>query len=158
MFRDCSVCKYCSVDYSFDEETGDEYPIYECTKGNETDLDFECKDFKKYKPRKYVEKDTECDCCENRHFCSRLAGISLDCTSMQDRHFHFCYDRTYCSKIDGSKWIEILKLRESGLKDSEIIEKISNEKLAKMIQYIKANGIELPESIKEQCRKAGFEV
>lgn len=56
MFRDCSVCKYCSVDYSFDEETGDEYPIYECTKGNDTDLDFECKDFKKYKPRKYVEK------------------------------------------------------------------------------------------------------
>lgn len=45
MFRDCSACKYCSVDYSFDEETGDEYPIYECTKGNDTDLDFECKDF-----------------------------------------------------------------------------------------------------------------
>lgn len=158
MHKDCSVCKYCSVDYDFDEETGDEYPIYECIKGNETDLDFECKDFKKYKPRKYVEKDTECDCCENRHFCSSLSGTAFDCTNMLDQHSHVLYNRDYCYKTDGSKWSEILKLRESGLKDYEIIEKISNEKLAEMIQYVKTKGIELPEAIKEQCRKAGFEV
>lgn len=158
MFRDCSACKYCSVDYSFDEETGEEYPIYECTKGNDTDLDFECKDFKKYKPRKYVEKDTECDICENAHLCSRLSGIAFDCTNMFDKHSHVLYDRDYCCKINGSKWNEILKLRESGLKDFEIIEKISNEKLAEMVRYVKENGIELPESIKEQCRKAGYEV
>lgn len=158
MFRDCSACKYCSVDYSFDEETGDEYPIYECTKGNDTDLDFECKDFKKYKPRKYVEKYTECDCCQNAHICSILSGTAFDCTNMFDKHSHVLYNRDYCYKIDGSKWNEILKLRESGLKDYEIIEKISNEKLEEMIRYVKENGIELPESIKEQCRKAGFEV
>ena len=158
MFRDCSACKYCSVDYSFDEETGEEYPIYECTKGNDTDLDFECKDFKKYKPRKYVEKDTECDCCQNVHFCSRLYGTAFDCTNMFDKHSHVLYSRDYCCKINGSKWNDILKLREAGLKDSEIIEKISNEKLAEMVRYVKENGIELPESIKEQCRKAGVEV
>ena len=158
MFRDCSACKYCSVDYSFDEETGEEYPIYECTKGNDTDLDFECKDFKKYKPKKYVEKDTECDCCQNAHFCSMLSGTAFDCTNMFDKHSHVLYSRDYCCKINGSKWNDILKLRESGLKDSEIIEKISNEKLVEMVRYVKENGIELPESIKEQCRKAGFEV
>ena len=77
---------------------------------------------------------------------------------MFDKHSHVLYSRDYCYKIDGSKWNEILKLRESGLKDSEIIEKISNEKLAEMVRYVKENGIELPESIKEQCRKAGYEV
>lgn len=77
---------------------------------------------------------------------------------MFDKHSHVLYNRDYCYKIDGSKWNEILKLRESGLKDSEIIEKISNEKLAEMVRYVKENGIELPESIKEQCRKAGYEV
>ena len=77
---------------------------------------------------------------------------------MFDKHSHVLYSRDYCCKINGSKWNDILKLRESGLKDSEIIEKISNEKLAEMVRYVKENGIELPESIKEQCRKAGYEV
>nr|DAX77643.1 MAG TPA: hypothetical protein [Bacteriophage sp.] len=77
---------------------------------------------------------------------------------MFDKHSHVLYSRDYCCKINGSKWNDILKLREAGLKDSEIIEKISNEKLAEMVRYVKENGIELPESIKEQCRKAGFEV
>ena len=40
----------------------------------------------------------------------------------------------------------------------QFIAKISNEKLAEMVRYVKENGIELPESIKEQCRKAGYEV
>lgn len=77
---------------------------------------------------------------------------------MFDKHSHVSYNRDYCCKINGSKWNEILKLRESGLKDYEIIEKISNEKLEEMIRYVKENGIELPESIKEQCHKAGYEV
>lgn len=40
----------------------------------------------------------------------------------------------------------------------KIIDKIVNEKLAEMVQYVKENGIVLPKSIKEQCRKAGYEV
>ena len=77
---------------------------------------------------------------------------------MFDKHSHVLYNRDYSCKINGSKWNDILKLRESGLKDSEIIEKISNDKLEEMIRYVKENGIELPEPIKEQCRKAGYEV
>lgn len=100
----------------------------------------------------------DCGTCENAHFCSRLSWEKDIDASVIDVYPKTIYGKDYCSKIDGSKWNEILKLRESGLKDYEIIEKISNEKLAKMIQYIKSNGIELPESIKEQCRKAGFEV
>lgn len=26
--KDCSICKYCDIDYDFDEEECDEYPIY----------------------------------------------------------------------------------------------------------------------------------
>lgn len=100
----------------------------------------------------------DCGNCENSHFCLSLSWQKDIDARVIDVYPKISYGKEYCSKIDGSKWSEILKLRESGLKDSEIIEKISNEKLAKMIQYIKANGIELPEAIKEQCRKAGFEV
>ena len=31
-----------------DEETGEEYPFYECQKGNDTSLDYECNDFERY--------------------------------------------------------------------------------------------------------------
>lgn len=49
--KDCSICKYCDEDFDFDEETGEEYPVYSCQKGNDTSLDYECKDFEKYKPQ-----------------------------------------------------------------------------------------------------------
>ena len=51
--NDCSKCKFSEEDYIFDEEIGDEYLVYTCSKGNDTSLDYECKDFKEYKPRKY---------------------------------------------------------------------------------------------------------
>lgn len=41
--KDCSICKYCDEDFAFDEETGEEYPVYSCQKGNDTSLDCECK-------------------------------------------------------------------------------------------------------------------
>lgn len=30
--KDCSICKYCDIDYDFDQEECDEYPIYICQK------------------------------------------------------------------------------------------------------------------------------
>ena len=50
--KDCSICKYCDEDFVFDEEIGEEYPVYNCQKGNDTSLDCECKDFKKYSTSK----------------------------------------------------------------------------------------------------------
>ena len=48
MEKDCSICKYCDIDYDFDEEECDEYPIYICQKGNDTSLDYECNDFERF--------------------------------------------------------------------------------------------------------------
>ena len=46
--KDCSICNYCDEDFVFDEETGEEYPFYGCQKGNDTSLDYECKDFERF--------------------------------------------------------------------------------------------------------------
>ena len=46
--KDCSICKYCDEDFIFDEETGEEYLFYGCQKGNDTSLDYECKDFEEF--------------------------------------------------------------------------------------------------------------
>lgn len=49
---DCEKCKYIDIDYIWDDENGEEYPLYTCLKGNDCSLDYECKDFKarRYKP------------------------------------------------------------------------------------------------------------
>jgi hypothetical protein len=99
-----------------------------------------------------------CENCENTHFCLTLSWKEDIDARVIDVYHKISYGKEYCSKIEGSKWNEILKLRESGLKDSEIIEKISKEKIAEMVRYVKEKGIELPETIKEQCRKEGYEV
>lgn len=54
--KDCSICKYCDEDFIFDEETGEEYPFYGCQKGNNTSLDYKCKDFEQYKPKNIKRK------------------------------------------------------------------------------------------------------
>lgn len=95
--KDCSICKYCDEDFGFDEETGEEYPVYKCQKGNDTSLDYECKDFKKYKPRKYKEEDTECDICEYREKCAKYSS-GIDCTTNMDLKTHIVYPQDKCIK------------------------------------------------------------
>ena len=46
--NDCSKCKHCDIDYIFDEDSGEEYPLYTCGKGNDTSLDYECNDFEEH--------------------------------------------------------------------------------------------------------------
>lgn len=95
--KDCPICKYCDEDFVFDEEIGEEYPVYKCQKGNDTSLDYECKDFKGYKPRKYREKDTECDKCEHLKTC-RDKGNVIDCKTISDTRSHYICGRTGCIK------------------------------------------------------------
>lgn len=95
--NDCSKCKFSEEDYIFDEETGEEYPIYTCSKGNDTSLDYKCKDFEEYKPRKYKEKDTKCDKCEHLEVCIK-SGEYIDCTTSQDTKSHYICDMTRCIK------------------------------------------------------------
>ena len=95
--KDCSICKYCDEDFAFDEEIGEEYPVYECQKGNDTSLDYECKDFEKYKPQKYKEKNTECDICEYREECAKYSS-GIDCTTYRDAKTHIIYPQDKCIK------------------------------------------------------------
>lgn len=97
MIKDCSICKYCDEDFVFDEETGEEYPFYTCTKGNDTDLDYKCKDFKEYKPQKYKEKNTKCDICEYREECAKYSS-GIDCTTCGDTKTHIIYPQDKCIK------------------------------------------------------------
>lgn len=104
--KDCSICKYCDEDFIFDEETGEEYPFYGCQKGNDISLDYECKDFKKYKPRKYKEKDTECDICEYREKCAKYSS-GIDCTTSGDTKTHIVYPQDKCIKRAKELGIEV---------------------------------------------------
>lgn len=95
--NDCSKCKFSEEDYIFDKEIGDEYPIYTCTKGNDTSLDYECKDFKEYKPRKTKEKDTKCDKCEYLEVCISKGNV-IDCTTCDNQREHYIGGRERCIK------------------------------------------------------------
>lgn len=106
--KDCSICKYCDEDFDFDEETGKEYPVYECQKGNDTSLDYKCKDFEKYKPRKYKEKNTECDICEYREECAKYSS-GIDCTTYGDTKTHIIYPQDKCIKRAKELGVEIPK-------------------------------------------------
>lgn len=95
--NNCSKCKFSEEDYIFDEETGEEYSVYTCTKGNDISLNYKCKDFKEYKPRKYREKDTECDKCKHLKTCLDKDNI-IDCRTAFDTRSHYICGRTGCIK------------------------------------------------------------
>lgn len=98
MARDCENCKYGDIDYIFDEESGEEWPIYTCEKGNDVSFDFECEDFEEYKPKPYVERFTKCDKCECLSQC-KSEGEVINVTSSMDDFEHFMSGRNaYCRK------------------------------------------------------------
>ena len=86
--QDCEYCEYSDKDYIFDDELGEEYPLYICKKGNDTSFDFECKDFKKYTTERYVEKDTKCDKCQYLKECMVNYEV-LNCTTSEDTRSHY---------------------------------------------------------------------
>lgn len=56
----CENCKYYDVDYERGDDYEEEIKIYVCRKGHDIDFALRniCSDFKKYKPKKYIERDT----------------------------------------------------------------------------------------------------
>lgn len=100
--KSCEKCKYSDLDYIFDDETGEEYPIYTCKKGHNKLLNFdyiadkrevsteqeECADFEEYKPKKYKEKDTRCDKCKNFSKCKNEGNL-IRCTTSYDTSEHY---------------------------------------------------------------------
>lgn len=98
--KDCSICEYCEIYYDWDDEIGDEYPVYICQKGNDTSLDYECSDFQKYKPQKYVEKNTKCDKCGYFEECKENL---IECTIELDTYRHYIPGIGHVCKVDTPK-------------------------------------------------------
>ena len=116
MFHDCENCKYSDIDYIFDEETGEEYPLYTCKNGNDTSLDFECNDFEEYKPKPYVEHFKECDGCEYVKQCE-ADGYILECTTRFDNHRHYvkgigCYCRKENGMLEDKRLSEVIDMAD----------------------------------------------
>lgn len=158
----CSECKYCFQDWQVDEETGEEFDYLYCEKTKEdlyTDTEKEsCQYFKKYIPRKYVEKDTECDNCENAMICNKLSDLAFDCTTMNDSKFHVVYKKDYCTKIYGTNAEEILSRRVLGLSDEEIVNSIKRENLKKIVDMAKKHKISIPDYVISMCEELDIEV
>lgn len=95
--KSCEKCKFHDLDYIFDEEIGEEYPLITCQKGNSVALDFECADFKEYKPRQRKEKATDCDKCEYFGYCMAIGNL-ISCTTLGDYGTHFIGGETRCLK------------------------------------------------------------
>ena len=94
--KSCKKCKYSDLDYIFDDEIGEEYPLYTCQKGNDVSLDFECEDFKECKPKPYKEEDTKCDMCKHLDDCKNK-GMVLRSTNSYDTREHYVTSRqAYC--------------------------------------------------------------
>lgn len=47
--QDCINCEHCDLDYIFDNETGEEFPLCVCEKGNDVSKYYECKDYECWK-------------------------------------------------------------------------------------------------------------
>lgn len=92
--RKCYDCKFCDIDYEFDEEEGEEYEIWTCDKGNDTDSEEECVDYKKYIARKPKETSSECDWCKYLRECDN----TIECTTKYDYRRHFVKGRGFCQK------------------------------------------------------------
>lgn len=101
--KSCEKCKYSELDYIFDNETGDEYQLFTCEKGNDVSLDFECEDFEEYKREPYEEKDTECDLCEHLSSCEER-GYVLEITKFMDSRRHFIRGFNCPCKKRGDSW------------------------------------------------------
>ena len=109
--KSCKKCKYSDLDYIFDNEIGEEYPIYTCKKGHNKLLNFdyvadrqevliqqeECADFEEYKPKPYKEEDTRCEKCEYLSKCMKECDY-IDCTTSQDTRKHIIVGNSYCFK------------------------------------------------------------
>ena len=92
----CEKCKFSDLDYIFDDEIGEEYPLYTCRKGNDISLDFECVDFEEYKPKSYKEEDTKCDMCKHLDDCKNKGMVLRSTTSYDTREHYVASRQAYC--------------------------------------------------------------
>lgn len=86
----CDDCKFCDQDYIFDEDEGEEYPLFTCEKGQDDYMisDEDCPFFVKYSLKKHVEEDTKCDKCKFLKECI-LNGNVIDVSEFGDEQSHW---------------------------------------------------------------------
>lgn len=101
----CENCKYYDVDYEWDDDYEEEIEVDVCRKGHEIDFVLKniCPDFKKCKPMKYIEKDTECDNCEFLKECKENGCVFNVLTGMDTREHFIPGLRLSCRKIMGGQ-------------------------------------------------------
>ena len=97
----CYDCKFYDVDYEYDDEDENEYEVGSCEAGHNEYIDSgeDCPYFKKYRKRKYVEKDTKCDICEYLSECM-TKGEYVNCTEIRDTRNHVLCAMYNCRKMN----------------------------------------------------------
>ena len=93
----CQTCKY--HDWDWDWCGDDEYAFEVCRKHKREieDINDTCNDYKKYKPKPYVEKDTVCDKCKYLKDC---IGELMKITTILDSRSHYISGRGYTCKAE----------------------------------------------------------
>ena len=85
----CEQCEYFNEDYIFDEEIGDEFPLFSCDKGHdELFYDCKCPYFEEYKPINYIERDTNCDKCPKLKDCISNGNVLRTTISVDTREHY----------------------------------------------------------------------
>lgn len=79
MAKQCYWCKFNDVDYEWDDDVGDERPIYSCQKDRPefSDDNADCDAFKKYRPRKRREQSSKCDGCASVDVCGCIESTEI---------------------------------------------------------------------------------
>ncbi len=86
----CEKCQYYDFYYEWDDDYEEEIKIDICRNGHDIDFVLKniCQDFKKYSPRRYVERDTKCDKCEFLSDCMEHSEV-INCTTELDSKQHY---------------------------------------------------------------------
>lgn len=89
MANRCAQCRFYDFDYEWDGED-DEYEVDICLMHHDEYLESDeyCPFFKKFKPKPYVERNTDCDKCEFLHECIEEGNV-LESTTTEDMRQHY---------------------------------------------------------------------
>lgn len=97
----CDNCKFCNQDYIFDEDEGEEYPLFTCEKGQDEYIssDEDCPFFVKHRLKKHVEKDTKCDKCKFLKQCIFNSNV-IDVSEFGDERSHWVGSLETCKSYN----------------------------------------------------------
>ena len=100
MAYNCKQCEYFNEDYIFDEEIGDEFPLFSCDKGHDDELfsDCKCPYFEEYRPINYIERDTNCDKCPKLKDCISSGNVLRTTIGVDTREHYIMGIGSHCKQ------------------------------------------------------------